>query len=91
MAEIRSHPARETWMALEIADPSGSGSHFTLAAACAFRTDAQPGGVAPVAGLTPQRGSQWPALLALDPLSAQRLDGHTAAPADLLTRKQAVS
>lgn len=82
LTAIRSQPARETWTALEIA--SGAGSHVTVAAACAFRTDAQPGGAAPVAGLTPQRGNQWPALLALDPLSTQRLDGHTVASGDLL-------
>jgi hypothetical protein len=38
-----------------------------------------------LAALTPQRGNHLPALLALDPLSTQRLDGHTEAPADLLT------
>ena len=37
-----------------------------------------------MAGLTPQRGNQRPALVALDLLSTQRLDGHTDAPADLL-------
>ncbi len=87
---IRSHPARETWTALEVAGPpgsgSGSGTHYTVAAACAFRTDTQPGGAAPLAGLTPQRGSQRPALMALNPSSTQRLDGHTDASADLLTR-----
>lgn len=86
LTAIRSHPARETWTAFEIAGVSGSGGHFTFAAACAYRTDERPGAAGPVGGLTPQRGSQWPALLALDPLSTRRLDGHTAAPADLLTR-----
>jgi hypothetical protein len=78
---IRSHPARETWTALEVA---GEPTRYTVAAACAFRTEAQPGGAAPLAGLTPERGNQLPALMALDLLSTQRLDGHTAAPADLL-------
>jgi len=80
--QIRSYPARETWTALEIA---GSGTHKTVAAAAAFLTDAQPAASAPLAALTPQRGNHLPALLALDPLSTQRLDGHTQAPADLLT------
>jgi type VII secretion protein EccE len=83
---IRSQPARETWTALEIADPTGSGTYYTVAATCAFRTDTQPGGAAPLAGLTPQRGSQRPALMALDPSSTQRLDGHTDAAKDLLTQ-----
>jgi hypothetical protein len=39
-----------------------------------------------LAGLTPQRGNHRPALAALDLLSTQRLDGHTDAPADVLTR-----
>lgn len=82
---IRSHSARETWTALEIAGP-GSSDHNTIAAACAFLTDTAPKGAAPLAGLTPQRGNHRPALAALDLLSTQRLDGHTDAPADLLTR-----
>ncbi len=80
---IRSHPARETCTALEIA---GDGTHNTIAAACAFLTDTPPERTAPLAGLTPQRGNHRPALEALDLLSTQRLDGHTDAPADLLTR-----
>ncbi|GAB2997040.1 type VII secretion protein EccE [Mycobacterium bourgelatii] len=86
LTAIRSHPARETWTALEIASASGPGSQLTVAAACAFRTDERPGGGVPVGGLTPQRGSQWSALLALDPLSTQRLDGHTTATGDLLNQ-----
>jgi type VII secretion protein EccE len=85
LAAARSQVARETWTALEIAQ-SASGTHYTVAAACAFRTDAAPERAAPVAGLTLERGNQRPALQALDPLSTWRLDGHTAAPADLLTR-----
>jgi type VII secretion protein EccE len=86
LAAIRSHPARETWTALEIAGAGGSGARHTVAVACAFRTDTQPGRAAPLPGLTPQRGNHQPALLALDLLSTQRLDGHTEMPADLLPR-----
>jgi type VII secretion protein EccE len=80
---IRSHPARETCTALEIA---GDETHNTVAAACAFLTDTPPAGAAPLAGLTPQRGNHRPALAALDLLSTQRLDGHTDEPAGLLAR-----
>ncbi|OBA63775.1 type VII secretion protein EccE [Mycobacterium sp. 1100029.7] len=80
---IRSHSARETCTAIEIAGPS-SGDRNTIAAACAFLTDAPPELALPVAGLIPQRGNQGPALAALDLLSTQRLDGHTEAPAGLL-------
>lgn len=83
LAAVRAQQAREIWTALEIAD---SGAHYTVAAACALRTDTAPGGAAPVAGLTLERGNQRPALQALDPLSTRRLDGHTQAPADLLER-----
>ena len=80
---IRSEPARETCTALEIA---GDRTRRTLAAACAFLTDSPPQGGAPLRGLTPQHGNHGPALMALDPSSTQRLDGHTDAPADLLAR-----
>jgi type VII secretion protein EccE len=80
---IRSHPARETCTALEIAGGSGDGN-TTIAVACAFLTDAPPKGAAPLAGLTPQRGNQLPALTALDLLSTERLDGHADTPAGLL-------
>lgn len=80
---IRSHPVRETCTALEIA---GDKTHHTVAAACAFLTDAPPARTAPVPGVTPQRGNHRPALQALDLLSTERLDGHTDAPADLLAR-----
>lgn len=83
LAEVRAQQAREIWTALEIAD---SGTHHTVAAACALRTDAAPGGTAPVTGLTLERGNQRPALQALDPLSTRRLDGHAQLPADLLER-----
>jgi type VII secretion protein EccE len=80
---IRSHPARETCTALEIAR---DGTRNTVAAACAFVTDTPPDGAVPLAGLTPQRGNHRRALAALDLLSAQRLDGHTDEPAGLLAR-----
>jgi type VII secretion protein EccE len=88
LAAIRSHSVRETWTALEIA---GDPNRYTVAAACAFRTEEKPGGAPPLAGLIPQRGNHRRALLALDPSSTQRLDGHTDAPGDLLTRFEAVS
>jgi len=78
---IRSHPAREICTALEIA---GDGTRNTIAAACAFLTDAPTGVGAPPAGLTPQRGNHRPALAALDLLSTRRLDGHTDEPAEIL-------
>jgi type VII secretion protein EccE len=81
---IVSQPARETWTALEIA--GGSGVSHTVAVACALLTDEPPSAATPLAGLTPQRGNQQPALAALDLLSTQRLDGHTSVPDDLLTR-----
>jgi type VII secretion protein EccE len=82
---ILSQPARETWIALEIAGAAGSEAHHTVAVACALLTDAPPAG-APLPGLTAQRGNQRPALTALDLLSTQRLDGHTSVPDDLLAR-----
>lgn len=80
---IRSYAARETCIALEIA---GDRTQPTVAVACAFQTEAGPDGKAPVDGLTPQRGNHLPALTALDLLSTRRLDGHTAAPAELLSQ-----
>ncbi|BBZ37039.1 type VII secretion protein EccE [Mycobacterium conspicuum] len=76
---IASLQAREAWVALEIAEG-------TVAVACALLTDAPPSAAAPLAGLTAQRGNQRPALAALDLLSTERLDGHTAASDDLLKR-----
>ncbi|WP_062538217.1 type VII secretion protein EccE [Mycobacterium celatum] len=81
LAVIRSYPARETWTALEIAGAAGD---QTLAVACAFRTNAHPAGGAPISGLTPQSGNHRPALVALDPTSTERLDGHAALPDGLL-------
>lgn len=81
LAVIRSYPARETWTALEI---SGTAGDQTLAVGCAFRTNAHPAGGAPISGLTPQSGNHRPALVALDPTSTDRLDGHSALPNGLL-------
>jgi type VII secretion protein EccE len=80
---IRTHRTRETCTALEFA---GDPDRPTIAAACAFLTETPPSRDSPLAGLTPQGGNQRPALTALDLLSTQRLDGHTDAPADMLTR-----
>ncbi|ORB72880.1 type VII secretion protein EccE [Mycobacterium scrofulaceum] len=81
LEEIRSSSALETCIALEIA---GDAAQPTIAAACALQTDTQPERRAPLAGLTPQAGNHWPALMALDLLSTRRLDGHSDAPAGLL-------
>lgn len=83
LAAIQSHSSRERWTALEIA---GAGEHRTVAVACALRSRDVPAKTAPVAGLRPQRGHHRAALLALDSLSAQRLDGHTELPDGLLER-----
>ena len=40
---IRTHPASETWTALEIAGSGESVGRHTVAVAAAFRTDTQPG------------------------------------------------
>lgn len=86
LAAIRSHSAGEIWTALEIAAAGGPHAPHTVAVACALRTDTLPGTAAPLPGMIPQGGNHRPALAALDLQSTQRLDGHTGAPADLLTR-----
>ncbi|MGH3957842.1 type VII secretion protein EccE [Mycobacterium sp.] len=83
LAAIESYPARATWTVLEIAD---DGTGQTVAVGCAFRTAAKPRSGGPLAGLAPHSGNHRPALMTLHPLSTQRLDGHSAAPADLLVR-----
>lgn len=84
LAAIWSYPVRETWTTLEV---TGSGEEQTLAAACAFHTDAPPAAGGPLPGLISHSGNHRPALTALHPLSTQRLDGHVAPPeALLLTR-----
>src|SRR5206468_2440388 len=85
LAAIRSHPAGEVWTALEIAAAGGPGAPHTVAVACALRTDTLPGPAGPLPGMIPQGGNHRPACAALDLQSTQRLDGHTDAPADLLT------
>lgn len=86
LAAIASYPARERWTVLEIAD-DGAGRR-TVAVGCALRTGTAPkgGAAGPPAGLHPHTGSHGAALTALHPLSTQRLDGHSALPADLLAR-----
>jgi ESX secretion system protein EccE len=83
LEEIRSYSSGETCTALEIA---GDGTRTTIAAACAFQTDAAPKKGTPLTGLIGQPGNQWPALTALDLLSTRRLDGHAEVPADVLAR-----
>lgn len=83
LAAIRAYAARETCTALEVAGDKG---RPTIAVACALQTETAPDGTAPVDGLTPQRGNHLPALTALDLLSTYRLDGHSAAPEDLLSQ-----
>ncbi len=83
LAAIQSAPSREIWTALEMA---GAGDDHTVAVACALRSETRPGNSAPLPGMRPQRGHHRAALLALDSLSAQRLDGHTAPPTGLLER-----
>lgn len=83
LAAIRSYSAHETCIALEVA---GDRRRPTVAVACVFQTETGPGRRAPVDGLTPQRGNHLPALTTLDLLCTRRLDGHTAAPADLLAQ-----
>jgi type VII secretion protein EccE len=83
LAAIQSNPSPETWTALEIAR---AGNDYTVAVACALRSESEPARAAPLPGLRPQRGQHRAALLALDSLSAQRLDGHTEIPAGLLER-----
>ena len=73
LAEIRNHPARETWVALEIA---GHPARPSLAAACAFRTQTPPEQGAPLEALTPHAGDHGRALAALSLPSTRRLDGH---------------
>ena len=73
LAQIRNHPARETWVALEIA---GHPARPTLAAACAFRTQTPPESGAPLGAVTPQVGDHGRTLAALSLPSTRRLDGH---------------
>ncbi|KAA8969631.1 type VII secretion protein EccE [Mycobacterium sp.] len=84
LSAIEAYPARARWTVLEIAD---DGAGPTLAVGCAFRTaTAATAESAPLAGLSPHSGNHGPALTALHPGSARRLDGHRAFPVDLLAR-----
>jgi type VII secretion protein EccE len=78
LAAVRGLAAREVWTVLEF---TGDPSQPQLAVGCAVHTGERPGVKAPVPGLTPQRGRHRPALQALSPLSAARLD---SAPVDAL-------
>lgn len=74
LAEVWSHPAQETWTALEF---GATANGRTVAVACAFRTDDAPA-KPPLPGLQVQRGLQRPLLMALDPRSVDTLGGRTA-------------
>lgn len=84
LAGIGALPAQETWTALEF---TGSPRRPQLTVGAAIRTAERPARKAPLTGLKPAGGRHRPALAALNPLSAQRLDGDPAAsPADLVHR-----
>ena len=83
LSKVWAQPGRETWTVIELA---GTATGRTVASACALFTQAVPGNTPPIAGLIPQSGNQRPALLAVDPLSAHRLDGHVPLPDRLLTQ-----
>lgn len=84
LAGIGALPAQETWIALEF---TGSPRRPQLTVGAAIRTAERPARKAPLTGLKPAGGRHRPALAALNPLSAQRLDGDPAAsPEDLVHR-----
>lgn len=84
LAGIGALPAQETWTALEF---TGSPRRPQLTVGAAIRTAERPARKAPLTGLKPAGGRHRPALAALNPLSAQRLDGDPAAsPEDLVHR-----
>ncbi|MGW4096417.1 type VII secretion protein EccE [Mycobacterium sp. NPDC004974] len=76
LAEIGAVPAQETWTALEF---TGSPAQPQLTVGAAFRTEERPARKAPLAGLKSAAGRHRPALAALNPLSADRLDGTPVA------------
>jgi type VII secretion protein EccE len=81
LAEVWSQPAEQIWTAIEF---SGTATHPTASALCAFRTAEVVRGV-PVTGLAPQPGVQRPLLSALAPASTERLAiPTTALPSGLL-------
>ena len=69
LADVWSHPATQTWTAVEL---SGTSAFPMVSALCAFRTAEAVRG-APVTGLLPQSGIQGPLLRALAPASTERL------------------
>jgi len=71
LAEVQALPSREIWTALEF---TGTATNPGIAAMCAIRTEDLPAATAPIQGLVPVRGRQRPALEALNPLCADRLD-----------------
>lgn len=73
VASVWSCGAEEIWTAIEFA---GSRTHPEVAAACAVRTAERPPAGAPVAGLTPERGTHGHALTSLEPESNQRLSAQ---------------
>ncbi|MDV3125740.1 type VII secretion protein EccE [Mycobacterium sp. 21AC1] len=84
LASIRTLPSSEVWTALEF---TGDPAHPDLTVGAAVRTEERPAAKGPRKGLTPVRGRQRPALEALNPLSAARVEGNaTALPQALLTR-----
>jgi type VII secretion protein EccE len=69
--EVLAVPSAETWTALEI---TGTRRELRTVAACAIRTTDRP---VTIAGAKPLNGRHRPALDALSPLSAQRLEALT--------------
>lgn len=71
LAEVWALPSPDTWTALEI---TGTATDPGITVVCVFRFGDRPSAKPPVAGLTLLRGRQRPALNALNPLSAGRLE-----------------
>ena len=85
LAEIAGADAQESWTVLEF---TGSPARPQLVVGAAIRSQDKPSRKAPLAGLTPLGGRHRPALAALDPLSAHRLDGvAVAVPRTLLAQR----
>jgi len=71
LAGVWALPSPDSWTALEI---TGTAADPGITVVCAFRSDDRPRAKPPVAGLTLLGGRQRPALNALNPLSAARLE-----------------
>ncbi|WP_454788019.1 type VII secretion protein EccE [Mycolicibacterium lutetiense] len=84
LAGIGALPAQEIWTALEFTGPP---TQPQLTVGAAIRTEERPAHKAPLAGLKPAGGRHRPALAALNPLSADRLDGTPAAPPQALLQR----